>query len=117
MTKSPVKQKKPIEVPAKIEEAEEREEGEIGKRSIKHHHQTDIPHEESALSRKLSGFLERLKSDDRKSVEDNAKMLAKFVQHFSCNFSVDVNEIMKVMEEQKGDIDINKVRAKFIKGL
>lgn len=114
---SPKKARLATEIKAKIEESElPHEQGELGKRSSEHRPQQEVL-EESALGRKLSAFLERLRSDDRKAVEENAKLLAKLVHHFSCNFSVEVQEIMKVMEAQKGDIDINKVRAQFVKGL
>ena len=104
---------------AKVEEPEQPqlpEEATLGKREAAHRVQPEVL-EESALGRKLSAFLERLRSDDRKAVEENAKLLAKLVQHFACNFSVEVQEIVKLMEAQTGDIDVNKLRAHFVRGL
>lgn len=114
---SPKKPRASRGVEAKIEETDlPQADASLGKRDAAHGAQQEVL-EESALGRKLSAFLERLRSDDRKAVEENAKLLAKLVQHFACNFSVEVQEIMKLMEAQAGDIDVNKLRAHFVRGL
>lgn len=101
---------------AKIEEEENHEET-LGKRNLLQHQKNE--HHESAedtnLRKKLSGFIEKLRSEEKRDIEDNAKMLARFIQHFACNFCVSSSNIMSVIEAQKGDIDINKVRAHFVK--
>lgn len=111
--------KLPKELQAKIEEHDEEAEGRLGKRaSISRAQKKDeLNQEDAELHKKINAFLERLKSDDRKDVEMNAKMLARFVQHFACNFSADVSEIMKAMDQQHGDINIDKVRAAFVRSL
>lgn len=105
------------ELQAKIEEQDEDNDARLGKRASlsRTHKRDDLNPDDNELSKKLHAFLDRLKSDDRKDVESNAKMLARFIQHFSCNFSCDTSDIIKVMEEQKGDINIDAVRAAFVK--
>ena len=108
------------EVPAKIEEHDEDTDGRLGKRDSSLRpakHEDNSGPEESLLQKKINAFLDKLKSEDRKDVEDNARMLAKFVQHFACNFSVTTSDILKIMEQQTDGIDINKVRASFIKNM
>lgn len=118
-SKSPVHKTEPAkkEVQTKIEEHDEEHNASLGKRKDHPPTKTEGEHapEDSILQRKINTFLDKLKSSEKRDVEDNARMLAKFVQHLACNFSVDTSEIMKVMEAQKGDVEINKVRAVFIK--
>jgi hypothetical protein len=103
--------------PTKLEEMEEEHLGKRGHQigPIKTEAQEPMEEELSPLNRKIALFLERLKSEERKDVEENAKILAKIIQHFSFIFAMETSEIMKALESQKGEIEINKIRSKFIK--
>ena len=101
----------------KLEEGDDSNSAALGKRSSTQQRPDLLQSEESSLSRKLNNFIERLKSEDRKDLEENARMLARFVQHFACNFSVDVQQVMAIIEQQQGDISIDNVRAAFVKSL
>lgn len=115
---TPNKQSDSTSKPLKLKlEEDDSNSAALGKRSSTQQRPDLLQSEESSLTRKLNHFVERLKSDDRKDVEENARMLARFVQHFACNFSVDVQQVMAVVEQQVGDINIDKVRAAFVKSL
>lgn len=107
------------EMLAKIEEHDEDNDARLGKRASlsREIKRPDINTDDSDLSNKLHAFLDRLKSEERKDLELNARMLARFIQHFACNFSCSHDDIIKIMEKQGGDINIDKVRSTFVKSL
>lgn len=104
---------------AKIEEHDEENDAQLGKRASLNRPslRPDSNADDSELTSKLHAFMDRLKSEERKDLEANAKMLARFIQHFACNFCCDHKEVIKIMEKQEGDINIDKVRASFVKSM
>ena len=61
----------------------------------------------------IDEFLQRLKSRDPEDIRDNAEILAQILKSFSMSFGVDIEEIIRIMDKQRGAVNLQRVRNKL----
>jgi hypothetical protein len=67
--------------------------------------------EQDTVEDKISSFMRQLKSRDPEDVKSNAEILAEILKSFSISFNVDVEQILEIMNEQRGGrVNLQQIR-------
>ena len=70
------------------------------------------PHKK--LSEKVDIFLGQLKSTDETDVECNAEILAEIIKSFAVTFSLEISQIVEIVEKSGGSLNMEEIRSKLM---
>lgn len=70
---------------------------------------------EEQLQQKIDLFLGQLRSTLAEDVEVNAELLSMIIQSFASTFSVKVNQLVNLISQETGVVDMQVIRSKLLK--
>lgn len=63
------------------------------------------------LNEKVETFLGQLDSTNDQDVECNAEILAEIIKSFAVTFSLEISDIVKIIEESGGPLNMENIRT------
>lgn len=66
------------------------------------------------LESKVGTFLSQLESTEQGDVECNAEILAEIIKSFAVTFSVEIDDIVDIIQSTKGPLNIEVIRAQLL---
>lgn len=66
------------------------------------------------LQEKVGIFLEQLDSKEDKDIECNAEILAEIIKSFAVTFSLEISDIVQIIEESGGPLNMEEIRSKLM---
>lgn len=66
------------------------------------------------LQKKVDIFLTQLESTEDKDIECNAEILAEIIKSFAVTFSLEISDIVTIIEESGGPLNMEEIRSKLM---
>lgn len=75
----------------------------------------ELGKEEYVADKKIENIKNQLGSKKKEDIVSNAKLLAEILKNFSFSFNIDVYEILELVKEEKGPVNLQVIRNKLFK--
>lgn len=66
------------------------------------------------LENKVGNFLGQLESTEPGDVECNAEILAEIIKSFAVTFSVDIDDIVGIIQKTEGPLNMEAIRTQLL---